>query len=199
MRVRWSRVRDLGRLAAAAGVLMVVAACADGGGGTGSADADGAGTPSAEASGSAGADAAVVTVHAGASGGTVLADADGMTLYTSDQEAGGTVACVDDCTQIWVPLTVDAATVDQPADVPGKLGTAERPDGDLQVTYDGVPVYTFSLDQEAGAVGGDGVSDAFGGTQFSWRAVTVDAGAAPSGGEQPAPQPTTQPPGGYDY
>jgi predicted lipoprotein with Yx(FWY)xxD motif len=49
------------------------------------------------------------------------------------------------------------------------------------VTYDGKPLYTFSLDGRAGQAKGNGFTDAFGGTQFKWHAAVVSGTAsAPS-------------------
>ena len=68
----------------------------------------------------------------------------------------------------------------------------ERPDGGgLQATFDGVPLYRFSEDGEAGATNGDGIEDAFGGAGFLWHAAVVDA-VATSGST-----PTTTTPGLY--
>jgi predicted lipoprotein with Yx(FWY)xxD motif len=111
--------------------------------------------------------------------GDVLVDREGAALYTSEQEADGTVRCVDDCLGFWLPLE-GAPT--GPEELSGTLGTVERPDGSRQVTYDGAPLYRFSEDAEAGQVTGDGLSDAFGGTTFTWHAATVDGASSPAGG-----------------
>jgi predicted lipoprotein with Yx(FWY)xxD motif len=51
-----------------------------------------------------------------------------------------------------------------------KLGTAERKDGGIQVTYGGSPLYYFIQDDEAGSVSGQG-SAGFGG---AWYLVRPD-------------------------
>jgi predicted lipoprotein with Yx(FWY)xxD motif len=113
--------------------------------------------------------------------GDVLVDREGAALYTSEQEADGTVRCVDACLGFWLPLEA-SGTPSASDDVDGELGTVRRPDGDMQVTYDGVPLYRFSEDAEAGQVTGDGLSDAFGGTTFTWHAATTEGTADTSGG-----------------
>lgn len=121
--------------------------------------------------------------------GTVLTDADGNTLYTTEAESDGTVRCVDGCTEFWPPV---AAT---PSDVPsgvsgvtGSFGVVDRPDGSEQLTLDGDPLYTFADDSGPGSFTGDGFEDDFQGTHFVWHAVTAD-GSTPSGNQG----------GGYTY
>ncbi|SEE41062.1 COG4315 family predicted lipoprotein [Jiangella alba] len=112
--------------------------------------------------------------------GTVLTDADGNTLYTTDAEADGTIHCVDGCEDFWPPVA--ATSSDVPSDVSGVTGTfgvVARPDGSDQLTIDGKPLYTFSEDSGPGSFTGDGFEDDFQGTHFVWHAVTAD-GSAPS-------------------
>jgi predicted lipoprotein with Yx(FWY)xxD motif len=42
---------------------------------------------------------------------------------------------------------------------PAKLGTIRRPEGTLQVTYRGLPLYTFASDKKPGQVKGEGLKD----------------------------------------
>jgi predicted lipoprotein with Yx(FWY)xxD motif len=121
--------------------------------------------------------------------GDVLVDSQGAALYSPDQEAGGKVLCTDACASIWMPLTVGAG--DQPtssSEISADLGVVERPDGAEQVTYEGKPLYTFVEDPEPGTVTGDGFTDDFGGTTFTWHVAAV---GSTSGGS------TTN--GGYGY
>ncbi len=106
---------------------------------------------------------------------TVLVDADGHTLYTTTAEAGGQIKCVDECTSFWAPVAGsadDAREVSTQIDV--ELGVVERPDGESQLTYDGLPLYTFTQ-EGAGALDGDGFTDDFQGTHFEWSAARTDA------------------------
>ncbi len=120
--------------------------------------------------------------------GTLLVNSDGKTLYFTDQEGSGSILCESACTSIWIPLTVASGTTPTAgAGVTGTLGTVMRPEGITQVTYDGKPLYLFSMDTSAGQAGGNGVSDSFDGTSFLWHAAT-STGSAP-----------TQGPGGPGY
>lgn len=106
--------------------------------------------------------------------GDILVDSAGNALYSPDQESGGMIACTGPCASVWVPVTVSGG--DQPtgtADVEGKLGVVQRPDGSDQVTFDQEPLYTFAPDGGPGTVTGNGLSDTFGGTSFTWHVAAV--------------------------
>jgi predicted lipoprotein with Yx(FWY)xxD motif len=108
--------------------------------------------------------------------GNVLVDSKGQALYSPDQEAGGKVLCMGSCTSIWVPLTLSgSAKPTGTSDVGAKLGTTDRPDGAVQVTYQGKPLYTFVEDTNPGSVTGNGFHDEFGGRQFTWHVASVGA------------------------
>jgi predicted lipoprotein with Yx(FWY)xxD motif len=138
--------------------------------------------------------AADLATRADTAVGTVVVDAAGMTLYTTDREDGGTVACVDECVEFWLPAIVDSETPAVAAELADRVGTVERPDGGgLQATLDGRPLYRFSEDGEPGETNGDGVEDAFGGSGFVWHAAVVDEAAV-----TPTTTPTARDPyGGY--
>jgi predicted lipoprotein with Yx(FWY)xxD motif len=123
--------------------------------------------------------------------GDVLVDAKGEALYSADQEGGGKVLCTGSCTSIWLPLTLSAGTGPTASGaLMAGLGTVTRPDGATQVTFDGKPVYRFAEDSGPGKVSGNGVSDSFDGTAFTWH-VARPRGA--SGGS------TSTGSGGYGY
>jgi predicted lipoprotein with Yx(FWY)xxD motif len=108
--------------------------------------------------------------------GNVLVDSKGDALYSPMQEAGGKVLCTRSCTSIWLPLTTSgSAKPTGTSDVIAKLGTLDRPDGAVQVTYQGKPLYTFVEDTSPGTVTGNGFQDQFGGQQFTWRVASIGA------------------------
>lgn len=112
--------------------------------------------------------------------GTILVDTSGKTLYFAEQEKDGSVKCVDDCLDIWIPaVSPDSG---EPTGVEG-LGVMRRSDNSQQqLTYEGKPLYTFQLDKAAGDAKGNAVEDDFGGTHFVWRAATVGAAQQPDTG-----------------
>jgi predicted lipoprotein with Yx(FWY)xxD motif len=95
---------------------------------------------------------------------TVLTNTKGLTLYTLSGETNGRFICTGTCTKTWPPLLVAAGT--KPMG-PVKLGTIRRPEGKTQVTYKGMPVYTFSGDSRKGEANGEGLRDV-----GVWHAVT---------------------------
>jgi predicted lipoprotein with Yx(FWY)xxD motif len=166
--------------AAAIGVL-VLAGC--------SSSKSGGDTQSSATAGSA---SMTVTIRDASGHKGVLTNADGRTLYDSDQENGNVLCKSSACLAIWTPLTVSAGTTPTgPAQLAGKLTTMKRPDGKTQVALAGKPLYTFSFDHGAGQVDGDGQKDNFDGVNFTWQLATATGGApAPSAAAPSAPAST---------
>ena len=113
--------------------------------------------------------------------GDVLVDSKGDALYTNNMDSGSKIACTAECTSIWIPAAAPSGGQPTSADssVQAKLGTVMRPDGTSQVTFGGKPLYSFVQDSP-GKVTGNGVSDSFGGTSFTWTAATTGATSANS-------------------
>lgn len=89
--------------------------------------------------------------------GTIVVDSEGMTLYVFDNDSEGTSTCTGDCAANWPALTGEV-TAGEGVDE-NLLGTTERDDGSMQVTYDGLPLYYFAGDQAAGDTNGQAVGD----------------------------------------
>ena len=92
--------------------------------------------------------------------GDFLVGPNGMTLYLFTNDEGSTSACYDQCAINWPPLLVGAdeqMTAGEGAT--GALGTTERTDGTLQVTYDGVPLYYWIKDIQPGDTTGQNVGN----------------------------------------
>ncbi|HVV89380.1 MAG TPA: hypothetical protein VHB53_02690 [Solirubrobacterales bacterium] len=87
---------------------------------------------------------------------TVLTDAKGLTLYTLSGETDGRFICTGSCLKLWPPLLVAAGTKPKG---PVKLGTTKRPEGKTQVTFKGMPVYTYAGDSRKGEANGEGLRD----------------------------------------
>jgi predicted lipoprotein with Yx(FWY)xxD motif len=127
-------------------------------------------------------------------GHDVLVDADGRTMYSADVERDG-IRCVDTCVSFWKPVfaaATDIRTVT--SGLRSELGTVDRPEGTTQLTFDGLPLYTFTQ-EKAGQVTGDGFTDDFQGAHFEWSAATPDGSEEPATGSGSG-SPNT---GRYDY
>jgi predicted lipoprotein with Yx(FWY)xxD motif len=96
-----------------------------------------------------------------------------MTLYHLSGEQNGKFICTSSaCVGVWHPLSVSAGS--SPTGV-AALATVKRPDGTVQVTYKGTPLYTFAQDTAAGQANGQGIKDV-----GTWSAVTVSGEGAPA-------------------
>ncbi|MGO9488321.1 MAG: hypothetical protein ACLQBB_04745 [Solirubrobacteraceae bacterium] len=169
-------------LAAIALASLLLAACgssSSSGGGSSSATTAASTAPATEGS------AAVLKTASNATlGTTVLVNSSGMTLYHLGGEGAGHFICTGSCVLVWHPLTVPAGTTPTGA---ASLATVKRPEGGVQVTYKGEPLYTFASDTKPGDAAGQGLKDV-----GTWSAVTVAAGS-------PAPSATSSGAGSGSY
>ncbi len=88
----------------------------------------------------------------------------------------------------------DGGGREHPAGI-ASLGTVKRPEGTEQVTYKGMPLYTFTQDAAEGDVKGQGIKDV-----GTWSAVTTTAASSTT--TSSAPTTTSSAPsssGGYKY
>ncbi|HJR96531.1 MAG TPA: hypothetical protein VJ979_01330 [Actinomycetota bacterium] len=154
----------------------MLAACADDGGG----EAPAQGSPAAESAASPQPEAPAEGTVAVADSdlGSILVDAEGISLYLFESDTGGSSTCYDDCAATWPPLVAEAPTAGEGADE-ALLGTTERDDGEMQVTYDGHPLYYFASDQAPGDTKGQAIGDVWYVVDASGKAVTEDGTGRP--------------------
>jgi predicted lipoprotein with Yx(FWY)xxD motif len=91
--------------------------------------------------------------------GTILTGPDGLTLYAFGADEGSESTCYDDCAAAWPALTVSGDPAAGSGVDAAMLGTTERTDGTVQVTYGGHPLYYFAEDSAPGDTNGQGVGD----------------------------------------
>ena len=179
--------------AALGAVCLAVAACSSGASNSTATTGGSGSTPSTP-----GSSAAAAVVRSGSTAhGTVLTNDAGMTLYRYTPDGTATPTCTGGCATLWPPVTVPSGT----AHVAGgtgisaaSLGTVRRPDGTLQVTYKGMPLYRYTGDSKAGDANGQGIGGI-------WFVIPASGGTA---GPAAAPAATTPPTtakssGGYGY
>jgi predicted lipoprotein with Yx(FWY)xxD motif len=151
----------------AIGALLAVSGCGGGSDGSnsgeGGAYGSGGGESSAtqNASGEASGGDGVVAVAKNPDLGTILVDSKGFTLYDFHKDKGTKSTCYGACAGTWPPLTTSGAARAMGGAEKSKLGTTERSDGTMQVTYAGHPLYTYAADRKPGEANGNDI-DSFG-------------------------------------
>ncbi len=78
----------------------------------------------------------------------------GRSLYTLSFDPKGKTTCTGPCSGVWPPLLTSGHVLAGPGVQRAGLGTVRRPDGSLQVSYHGHPLYLFAFDLGAGAASG---------------------------------------------
>lgn len=90
--------------------------------------------------------------------GPILATGAGFTLYDFGPDTTNHSTCVNaGCVFQWPPLEVSGPISVGPGVRRSLVGTLRRPDGTVQVSYAGRPLYTYVLDSTAGWVTGQGI------------------------------------------
>ena len=156
-------------------VIAFTASCSSSGGG---------GNPPASlgSTSSAAASAITLSLHNGK-----LVGADGRTLYVNSADTTTHVICTGSCTNQWPP--VDGKPTAGAGVSASRISSFMRPDGTVQATYGGHPLYEFQGDTSPGDAKGNGITDA-GGTWTVAGSATAAPGSAAS---------TSAGGGGYSY
>ncbi len=94
--------------------------------------------------------------------GSVLADKNGMTLYTYTRDMAGYSNCNDACAATWTPLIAASD-----AQASGDWTVIARDDGRKQWAYKGKALYAWTKDVKPGDAGGDGAAGG------KWRAARL--------------------------
>jgi len=125
---------------------------------------------------------AVVVKTAQSSLGTILVNADGLTLYGfTNDKATATSTCFGACAKAWPPLLVDENDQAAPEINAGIISTIIRTDGERQFVVGPYPVYTYVGDTAPGDLSGSGLGGVWfplapDGTLIT-AGVTVDSSA----------------------
>ena len=175
-------MRRLLTAASLAAAVLAVAACASSSSSTSSSPATATGAPAAAASSSSSGNTLMVRTIGSAQ---VLTNSAGLTLYWFAPDTSTTSKCTGSCATYWPPVKGPATAG---SGVTGTLGVITRPDGTMQATYNGHPLYTYVGDSAPGQNNGDG-KNLSGGV---WHQVTVS-------GTAPAPSASASTHGGYGY
>ncbi len=90
--------------------------------------------------------------------GSILTDANGMSLYFFSRDTKGESVCVDGCKAAWPIFYTADLTLDDGL-LASDFGVITRSDGEKQNTYKGWPLYYFANDNAAGDTNGDKVGN----------------------------------------
>ena len=138
--------------------------------------------------------------------GKLLGTSSGLTLYHYTDEKGGKIDCKGGCAKLWPPLLVSAGAKPTAGAglSAGKLGTVKRPDGRVQVTYNGLALYRYAPDAKSGDVKGQALYKAWYAIAPSGKLITRKAtaeapAAAPPTSTTPTDTTDDSKGGGYDY
>lgn len=117
---------------------------------------------------------ASLTTHQASSVGTVVANGKGYTLYSVKGDKNK-VVCTGSCASVWPPFIV-TGSMPSASGLSGKLGEIKDPNGKMQLTYDGYPLYAYSGDSAPGQANGQAYKAPFG----VWYAMTPSGLASSS-------------------
>jgi predicted lipoprotein with Yx(FWY)xxD motif len=98
--------------------------------------------------------------------GKILVDSRGHTLYLFKKDSRNKSRCSGACATFWPPLRVSGKPTVGSGVSASKIRTIRRSDGKPQVTYNGHPLYAFTMDKRAGDTNGENVN-AFGAHWFA--------------------------------
>jgi predicted lipoprotein with Yx(FWY)xxD motif len=134
--------------------------------------------------------------------GTIVVGPTGRTVYRFLDDHGKHITCTGACAKQWPPLLVakSAKPTAGAGITASKLGTITRPDGTVQVTYNGYPLYLFAGDSKTGQANGQGLEKLWYVLSPSGAVVKLsvsspaDSSAGTSGGGSSSSAPTSTAP-----
>jgi predicted lipoprotein with Yx(FWY)xxD motif len=168
-------------VASLAAAVLALTACASSSSSSSSSAAP-SGTPAAGGSSSSSGTTLMVRTIGSAQ---VVTNSAGLTLYWFAPDTSTTSKCTGACATYWPPVKGPATAG---SGVTGTVGVITRPDGTMQATYDGHPLYTYVADSAPGQNKGNGLNLSGG----LWYEMTVS-------GATPAPGASSSSHGGYGY
>lgn len=128
--------------------------------------------------------------------GMVLVDSNGMTLYEFEKDKGTESTCYGECAGFWPPLLTKGEPQPSNGADASLLGTTERKDGTMQVTYNGRPLYLFVEDKKPGEANGNDL-DKFGGEWYALNSSGEEPSSGAGGGEEDSGATSEESSGGY--
>lgn len=154
----------------------------------------GSGSQSASQSNAPAVNNAVLITKTDSKLGSYLADPSGKALYTYNADSKGVSNCTGSCLAAWPAYVAKGST----ANLPSGVGTITRKDnGQVQYTYNGLPLYFFVSDSP-GQVTGDGVQNFSVAKPMAGNAPSSSSSSPSNMSSQPAAN-NTSPSPSYNY
>jgi predicted lipoprotein with Yx(FWY)xxD motif len=142
----------------AVAVLGAAGLTACGGGGySSSGSGSGSSAPASQSASQPAAAAAKLAVATVGDYGKIIVDGNGRTVYVFDKDTSGTSNCSGDCLAKWPPVTAGNGTAQLTGIEPSLITTITRSDGTKQLAINGMPLYLFASDSQAGEADGQAV------------------------------------------
>jgi predicted lipoprotein with Yx(FWY)xxD motif len=135
-----------------------------------------------------------ITVAQNKTWGPTLTLMGGDTLYRLTKDSTDKSTCTGKCATIWVPVVLAAGEKKPVGMGVSHLGSFTRAAGVRQVTYEGIPLYTFTGDKKAGQVTGN-IKDTWG----QWYSINPSSPMTPPKKKGSSPTTTTTSGGGIAY
>lgn len=90
--------------------------------------------------------------------GSYLTDGQGRSVYMFEADSNNESTCYEACAQAWPPVITRGEPEAGNGVEEQMLGSIERKDGSMQVTYNGLPLYYFIKDKAPGDINGQDVN-----------------------------------------
>ncbi len=104
---------------------------------------------------------AVVRLSRHATLGLILVDGVDRTLYMFLRDGRVRSNCSGECAQRWPPLLTSGTPRAGDGVAQDRMDTLRRPDGGIQVVYNGMPLYYWGQDAQSGDAKGQNIGDAW--------------------------------------
>jgi predicted lipoprotein with Yx(FWY)xxD motif len=114
--------------------------------------------------------------------GAILTDDRGNTVYLFEMDRADKSACYEGCESTWPPLEASGRPTGGDGVLDALLGTIERTDGTIQVTYADHPIYRYSGDKVPGDTNGQDIGGVWYVVAPSGDPVEGGGGAGGAGG-----------------
>jgi len=135
-----------------------------------------------------------ITVSQNKTWGPTLTLKNGHTVYRLTKDSKNMSVCTGKCATVWVPVVLATGQKSPVGNGVSHLGSFTRANGTHQVTYEGIPLYTFVGDKKADVITGN-IKDTWG----QWWSINPSSPLTAPKKKGTSTTTTTSPGGGIAY